>query len=50
MLYLLYEIPVGVLLFKKKKFDEIAADSTQVRKAVKSLESFSKMAKLQVLN
>ena len=48
MLYLLYETPVGVMLFKKKKFDEVALDSKQIMKAVKSLETFSKMVKLQV--
>lgn len=48
MLYLLYESPMGLTLFKKKEYDEVAGDSTQVLSAVKNLEKFSKMCKLQV--
>ena len=50
MLYLLYESPMGLALFKKKEYDEVAGDSTQILSAAKSLEKFGKMCKLQVRN
>jgi transcription elongation GreA/GreB family factor len=46
MLYLLYESPMGLALFKKKEYDEVAGDTTQVLSAIKDLAKFSKMCKL----
>ena len=48
MLYLLYESPLGLALFKKKEYDEVASDTTQLLQAVKSMDTFSKMVKLAV--
>ena len=48
MLYLLYETSVGLALFKKKEYDEVAADLPQIQKAVASLDKFSAMVTLHV--
>lgn len=49
MLYLLYETSVGLALFKKKEYDEVAADLPQIQKAVNSLDKFSAMVSLHVI-
>lgn len=48
MLYLLYENSVGLALFKKKGFDELASDLPQIRKATSSMDKFSEMVTLHV--
>lgn len=48
MLYLLYETSVGLALFKKKEYDEMAADLPQIQKAVQSMDKFSAMVSLHV--
>jgi len=48
MLYLLYETSVGLALFKKKEYDETAADLPQIQKAVASREKFAEMVSLHV--
>lgn len=47
MLYLLYEQPLGLALFKKKEYDEVAAQTEPIIKAIKSQETFSKMVKMK---
>lgn len=47
MLYLLYETSVGVALFKKKQFDELATDLAQIQKDIVEMGDFSKMVKLE---
>jgi len=46
MLYLIYESSVGVALFKKKEFDELGSDLSQIQKDITSMKAFSKMVKL----
>ena len=48
MLYLLYETPVGLALFKKKEYDEVASDLPQIQKAVLKREKFAEMVQLHV--
>jgi len=47
MLYLMYETSVGVALFKKKHFDELATDLAQIQKDIVQMGDFSKMVKLE---